>query len=254
MKKKEYLPSDSTRSEGVKLVLFDIDGTLISGMGAEKYEISMGGTENKYAYAIRKCLGVECAFDFSKRMGGIDRHTLWLACQQSGVARELFEERFDCMCQCIYEYFLNQPLDKAYYRPIPDSQKQVKALARRKDVRLGVITGNIRPVADWKLAQTGVGEHFSFGLYGDEADDRLKLAGLAFERAQQSLGIDFAPQDVTIVGDTIFDIRSGKAIGAYTIVLNTHGAAAMPALLAERPTLAVDSLADSRVYQYFGME
>jgi phosphoglycolate phosphatase len=251
MDTKQQTAAGAKRPGSVKLVLFDIDGTLISGKGAEKYEIAVGGRENKYVYAIRKCLGVEPQLDFTRLRGGIDRHTLWLACQQCGVTRQQFEDHFACMCKRMHEYFLNQPLDRSFYKPFPDAQRRVRALARRRDVRLGVITGNIRPVADWKLAQTGVEECFTFGLYGDEADDRLKLAGLAFERARQATGIDFAPEDITVVGDTIHDIRCGKAIGAHTIAVNTNGETLMQTLLAEQPSLAVDSLGDSRVDQFF---
>ena len=236
-----------------KLILFDIDGTLISHAGAKKYEISPVGTDNKYIYAVRNCFGFSPEVDFTAFHGGIDRHTLWLICQQYGITREAYESNFECLCQHEYEYFLRKEIDRKLYQAIPEAQTLVNTLAVRPDVYLGVITGNIRKLAAWKLAVSGVEHHFKFGLYGDEADDRFALAGMAFARAQTACGILFNPEDVTIVGDTVNDIRCGKAIDAHTIAVSIGGEADLETLRREEPSLLVTSLGDPLVYQYLGI-
>ena len=70
-------------------------------------------------------------------------------------------------------------------------------------IHLGVITGNAKRIALWKLEHTDLAKYFHFGLYGDEADDRAELAGNVFAKANEELGISLRPQDITVIGDTV---------------------------------------------------
>ena len=244
-------PASIRPANGTRLVLFDIDGTLLSHDGGLKYEVNTN-SNNKYYYGLKKTYAIDPNPDFYRFSGNTDRYMLWEAAREQGVTREEFEAKFEALCGNLYEFFISQAVDPQMYRPIPAAQNLVRALARREDVLVGTITGNISLVADWKLNLTGVRELFSFGLCGDEADNRGKLAGLAFERARSNCGIDFAPSDITIVGDTAQDVISGKAISAHTIAVNSGGTS-FADLLAQDPTLAVPSLDDPRVSAYFGL-
>jgi FMN phosphatase YigB (HAD superfamily) len=233
--------------------LFDIDGTLISHEGAFKYEVPPVGADNKYGYAMRNCFGIDPLVDFTRFHGGIDRHTLWLISQDHGVTRPEFETHFSCLCYNLYNYFLNTPVDTSLYLEIPEARALVTTLAQDPLVTQGVITGNIRRLAEWKLALTESAEHFAFGLYGDEADDRVALAGMAFERARAACGITFEPEDVTVIGDMASDARCGNAIGARTVIVNTGSGEMIEAIQREKPDLLVSTLADPRVYSFLGL-
>jgi phosphoglycolate phosphatase-like HAD superfamily hydrolase len=246
-------PTMNNRQPYTRLALFDIDGTLLDHSAALKYEMTTGTTSNRYYQAIKKELGVTVSTDFLRFSGTTDRHILWTSSAEQGVTRARFEEKFEAIRHDLYEYFCQQVATDDSYRPISDSVRMVKALAARGDTCLGVITGNIDLIGKWKLERSGLASVFSLGLFGNESEDRGKLAGKAFERAKETCGVEFTPAQVTVIGDTVRDVQCGKAIGAYTIAVNMGGEDALDQLRAENPDMAVPTLADEKVYAHFGI-
>ena len=89
---------------------------------------------------------------------------------------------------------------------------------------LGLLTGNIQLGAEIKLRHFGLWEQFQFGGFADDNEDRDHIAVAALERARRVLGRDLSPQEIIVVGDTPFDVRCGKFIGAKTLAVATGGA------------------------------
>lgn len=86
-------------------------------------------------------------------------------------------------------------------------------------VSMGLATGNYERAAHHKLVRAGLRSYFDYGGYGSDSADREVLTKLAFERAVTHLKT--TPKKVVIVGDTIHDVRCGKAIGAETLAVCT---------------------------------
>lgn len=231
-----------------KLVLFDIDGTLIFHLKTHRFE-------DQYEYALKQVFGIDAYFDLSKFNGTVDRHNSWEMARQHGITREVFLQKFPDYVRVMHEVLLDRSKNQQLYQPIPSARMFVEKLHRyRPEIHLGVITGNSERIARWKLQHTGLSEYFPFGLYGDEADDRIELAGLVFAKAKRQLHVDFAPKDITVIGDTMYDIRCAKAIGAVTIGVTTGYHGVGQALAEEKPDFLVDSLTDKRVLALFSLK
>ena len=230
-----------------KLILFDIDGTLIYHVDA-----SMQGFK-RFAHAFALVYGVPITVDIFTYNGMIDRQMAWKIAEPHGITREVFLQKFPAYITAMIEYLQEAAKKHPLYEAIPDALMLVKKLSAHKDITLGLITGNAKRIADWKLAHTGLSTYFSFGLYGDEADDRNALAKLVFAKAKNELHQSFAGENIVVIGDTVHDIRCGKAIGAVTIAVTTGLHGSREPLAAEKPDFLVDSLMDNAVRDFLGV-
>ncbi|MEK7129815.1 MAG: HAD family hydrolase [Patescibacteria group bacterium] len=231
-----------------QLVLFDIDGTLIYHVGGGPVGLQ------RFAYSLGRVYGVPGDFNPSEYNGMIDRQMAWNIVSRHGVSRKTFLEKFPSYIAGMLEYLQEGAKKEKLYEPIRDAVALVKELRKHPHVALGIITGNAKRIADWKLDHAGIPhEYFQLGLYGGEADDRQALAKLVFEKANRVLGQPVAPADIVVVGDTVHDIRAGIAIGAKTIAVTTglHGDRVI--LAKEKPDLLVDSLMEKSVRDFFGV-
>lgn len=230
-----------------KLILFDIDGTLIYHVKTLRYE-------SQYEHALKEVFGITVTFDLTKYNGTVDRQNSWQIVRQFGVTREEFLKKFPAYIRSMHTKLSEMGENKTLYMPISSAIEFVKLLSKQKNIHMGVITGNAKSIALWKLSHTNLAKYFPFGLYGDEAEDRPALAGMVFAKAKQELGITFQPRDITVIGDTVYDIRCGKAIGAVTIGVTTGKHGPRDVLSAEKPDYVVDSLLDPYVLSLFSLK
>lgn len=231
-----------------KLILFDIDGTLIYHVGK-----GMVGLK-RFAHALSLVYGTPGDFDPSEYNGMIDRQMAWSIVSAHGVSRKTFLEKFPSYIAGMLEYLKEGAKKEKLYEPISDAITLVKRLQKRSDIALGIITGNAKRIADWKLDHAGIPhECFLLGLYGEEADDRQALAKLVFEKSKRVFGQAFASVDIVVIGDTVHDVRCGKAIGATTIAVTTGLHGERQQLAAEKPDFLVDSLMEKSVRDFFGV-
>lgn len=227
----------------MKLILFDIDGTLTYHVGPRRWE-------DQYAYGIKVAYGLDINEDFGKYNGNVEYQMAWDILRTHGVTEVEFKTHYDRYLHAMYEHLVSWSHKGEVFQAIADAKKMVTLLKESyPDIVRGVLTGNAKKIATWKLEHAGYGESFQFGMYGDDATNRIELAKRVFEATKKELSLDFAPQDIIVIGDTIHDIRCGKAIGAVTIAVTTgmHGDANV--LRAEHPDLVVDSLMDPTVLQ-----
>ncbi|MBX9695243.1 MAG: HAD hydrolase-like protein, partial [Cyanobacteria bacterium] len=89
------------------------------------------------------------------------------------------------------------------------------------DTYLGLLTGNIEEGARIKLNRFGLNHYFPFGAYGSDSADRMKLPDIAKRKAFDHYKIQFRPDQIVIVGDSIYDVMCAKGYGARCIAVNT---------------------------------
>ena len=89
---------------------------------------------------------------------------------------------------------------------------------------LGLLTGNIQLGAEIKLRAYGLWDYFVMGGFADDHEDRNHIAVAALERGRRVLGKNLQPQEIVVIGDTPFDVKCGKFIGAKTLAVATGGA------------------------------
>ena len=237
----------------MKLILFDIDGTLVSQDGASVFEMKPEG-ETKFSYAIRTVFGKSIHVDMTKFNGYVDRSILWYCADTVGIKRNDFEKELPRLVSEMHAYMqLLNPKD-SLYRPIETARQFVDLVVASKTIAYGILSGNVQSIGLWKLDKAGYGHMFEFGLYGEEADDRIELAKKTVVRADAFFHTTFAPRDISVIGDTVHDVRCGKAIGAHTIAVMTGRHRDPVVLDAEHPDFLVDSLMDNSVLDYFGLK
>lgn len=211
------MPTSSRR-----LLLFDIDGTLITSAGAG---------EEALIDAMKTRFGLE------EDMAGI---TL-AGATDALIARWLLEKHGQPVttenCAALLDAYLlalRDRMPRHEGRLLPGMREILLRLKERPDCVLALLTGNLSRGAEIKLGYFGVWDFFEFGAFADDHSDRNELGKFARARARQKHGEEFAPENIYVIGDTPRDIECGRAIGAKTVAIAT-GIYAMDELAAHQP-------------------
>ena len=201
-----------------RLVLFDIDGTLLLSRGAGRRAILVA-MQDWLETADRARLG-EVRFD-----GKTDPQIVTELLQAVGVADPDRAERIDL----ILDRYLRQ-LEVELARPdhvtdvmpgIPDLLARVEQAA---DGVLGLLTGNVAPGARLKLQSAALDpDRFRIGAYGSDHPDRGALPPIAAQRAREYFGREPRGEEIVIIGDTPADMTCGRSVGARAIGVATGG-------------------------------
>jgi phosphoglycolate phosphatase-like HAD superfamily hydrolase len=195
----------------MKLLLFDIDGTLILTGGAATRAVNL---------VFDKIYGIVDAMDGTKPEGKTD----------PAIIREIFKHRLgrDFLAEEVnnvfkeYIQFLREEIhDSPGYRVMPGVDNLIRALSGRDDLILGIATGNIEEGARIKLERAGLNGYFKFGGFGSDSENREKLIRIAIERGKKFLNHKRVDERVFVIGDTPHDIIHGKAAGAKTVAVAT---------------------------------
>jgi phosphoglycolate phosphatase-like HAD superfamily hydrolase len=194
-----------------RLVLFDIDGTLLS-CGPQIKQL--------FGSALAEVFGGGLALDGYDFAGKTDRrivHDLATAAGHSAAAALAAVPRV----REVYLEVLRAGLDAARMRVMRGVEPLLARLAHRGGVTVGLLTGNFEPSAFVKLARVGLDRHFAFGAFGDDALDRDDLPPVALARAAAVAGRTFAPDEVLVVGDTPLDVACAHAHGLAVLAVAT---------------------------------
>ena len=216
-----------------KLVLFDIDGTLIRDDGAAR---------EAFAEAIREVFDYEeplARFDFS---GRTDPQITFMILEETGIEKDRVEQGLESLWTH-YLAGLEKRVSRECVHVMPGVERLLDALEDHGDVTLALLTGNIEPGARIKLSPHDLNRYFPFGAFGSDSPRREDLPPIAVARAEQHNGQRFAERDVVIIGDSIYDVRCGVPHGAKSIAVAT-GVTAAEKLRAEHPDYFFDTLED----------
>jgi phosphoglycolate phosphatase-like HAD superfamily hydrolase len=215
-----------------RLLLFDVDGTLVWGGPAKRaFELAM---ESVFGTA-----GPIRGHDFSgKTDPQIARELLRL----EGLSDAEIDAGFERLWQA-YLLELETRLSDQPMTILPGVRALLGHLEEMPDVALGLLTGNIIDGARLKLGSVGLGDYFKVGGYGSDSEVREDLPGVAIRRAARTWGTDFHPSSVVVVGDTPRDVACGKHGGTKTVAVAT-GRHDMESLEAVGPDRVLADLAD----------
>lgn len=195
-----------------KLVLFDIDGTLVLTGAAGLRAM------NK---AVEDVLGHADALDGIPVAGRTDRIILSDALARAG--RSMDEDLLGTLRDA-YVSHLRREIElpgRGTKGVMPGVRDLLDALAGRDDVFLGLLTGNFAAGAEIKLEYFDLWRYFRCGAYGDDAADRNALVPFAVERARGCGLPDIGPEHILVVGDTPHDVACARAAGAVPVAVAT---------------------------------
>lgn len=196
----------------MKLVLFDVDGTLLTVSGAGRRALDQ---------ALRDVYGTAGPIDAYDFRGGTDPQIVRDLLRLASVGDEAIDAGEAALYRR-YEALLEAEVgDGRGVSVYPGVRELVGALVARADAVVGLLTGNIEAGARIKLRPTGLWPYFRLGAYGSDDADRTRLPGVAAGRAEALLGRAFGGPDTVIIGDTPRDIGCARAFGARAIAVAT---------------------------------
>lgn len=195
-----------------RLVLFDIDGTLLNAGGAGKRAVKD---------ALHAVYGETGQVERYNMAGRTDPQILREVLGQAGLDRARIDAGMDAFWD-VYVRVLRETLDPASVRALPGAAALVDRVEAEDDTVLGLLTGNVLEGARIKVDAAGLGfDRFQVGAYGSDDGDRAELPAIAVRRAKERTGVEFARKQIVIIGDTPFDISCGEALGVRTIATAT---------------------------------
>ncbi|MDP9359980.1 MAG: haloacid dehalogenase-like hydrolase [Acidobacteriota bacterium] len=206
-----------------KLVLFDIDGTLISDGGAAR---------EAFAEALVEVYGFRAdvlRYDFS---GRTDPQIARTILRDDGWSDGEIDARLDAL----WEHYLGGLARNApgRVRTLPGVRALLDAVLAGERLTVALLTGNIEPGARLKLGAIALNAAFPFGAFGSDSPRREELPPIAVGRAADITGHPFRGRDVVIIGDSIYDVRCGVPHAATTIAI-ASGKTPAETLRAENP-------------------
>ncbi len=206
----------------MQILLFDIDGTLLNTGGAGQQAMER---------ALQTVFDVQLKTEGISAAGRTDR----------AIITDLFayhniQETPEIWTKFQETYFthLAEILPTLPGRMLEGVERLLMALSQRDDVVLGLLTGNFQRGAQLKLGHFQIDHYFGFGGFGDDHHDRDDVARAAMRAVIGHQQADVSPESVWVIGDTPFDVRCGRAIGARTVAVAT-GSFSTDQLLSSEP-------------------
>lgn len=212
------------------LVLFDIDGTLLSAGRASREALAEAFVRSGFDGMTFD------GYDFSgKTDPQIVRELLAAAGRESGLVEDIIVH---------YLAALEARIGPEAVVPKRGAAAVLRRLSERGDVTLALLTGNHERGARAKLAPIGFNAFFPFGAFGNDDPDRYRLPPIALARARSHTGRDFRGKEIVVVGDSVHDVACGRSLGVKAVAV-ASGVTPLDRLAAEEPDHLFSDFSDT---------
>ncbi len=219
----------------MRVVLFDIDGTLLRSGGVGRIAMER---------ALTEVFGSPGSSDY-RYDGKTDRQIVRDLMRLDGLTDGDIDSQMDALLDAYIGGLRNELASGNRTVHVFDGVRELlDELELKSDVALGLLTGNVEAGARAKLGAAGIDfDRFKVNAFGSDHELRPELPAVAQKRAREILGVDIAGDRLVVIGDTPADIRCGEGIGARAIGVATgrysvedlasHGAYAVFSTLAD---------------------
>ena len=193
-----------------RLLLFDIDGTLLSARGMPKKAMS------KVLSRRYSGFNYDVSYDFSGRTDPqIIEHLLKYDNRE--VSDNLVTEILHDFCNELEREISDGQKPEIY----PGVGSLIQRMEIMENIYLGLVTGNVSRGARIKLESAGLDHYFPVGGFGDDAKDRDQLPPIARKRAEIHYHTIFKPENILIIGDSVHDISCARNNGFRCLAVST---------------------------------
>lgn len=196
---------------GERLVLFDVDGTILSS--------GRRGLDS-FSEALRRTYGTEGDMASFRFEGKLDPVIVVELMREAGIPEDVVLSRRPAALS-LYLDLLEEALSHDPPTLKPGVADLVERVSSSPLAVTALLTGNVRRGARIKLTAAGLWDRFRFGVFGDEAARRVELGPIALARAFEATGRAYAPEETVIVGDARADVECARALGARVVAVAT---------------------------------
>lgn len=220
----------------MRLVLFDIDGTLLWSDGAGRSAMEA---------ALTTVFGTPGSPEY-RYDGKTDRQIVRELMRAEGHGDPHIDDAMDRLVENYLDGLRRELSDGTHeVHVFPGVPRLLDELEARDDVVLGLLTGNLEQGAALKLGAAGIDfGRFRVNAFGSDSESRPDLPAVAHARAREQLGLELAGHRVVIIGDTPADIHCGRSLGARAIGVAT-GRYSVAELCAHDPAAVFADLSDT---------
>lgn len=194
-----------------KLVLFDIDGTLLTVNKINRKVL---------VDALTEVYGTSGSAETHNFCGKMDSVIIGEVLQSAGLSEGEISEKFERV-KARYIDLFRQCARASDVRLMAGIPELLEELSRRPEVMVGLLTGNFEQSGRHKLLLPEINHYFPFGAFADDAPSRNELPAVAVEKARQLTGKTFADHNIIIIGDTEHDIACARVLNAKSIAVAT---------------------------------
>ena len=196
-----------------KLILFDIDGTLL---------VIDTLSDLAFRAMTKEIYGVECSFKEISYAGMTDPRILEEVLKLRRIDDETIAARFDEAIEKYCTYFDYFARGNSYHiTSHPGVIQLLDAIEQMPEMRMAILTGNLEYTGWKKLELANLKHYFPFGAFGSDSKVRAELVGIALQRAEDTYGITYKNKNVIIIGDSPHDVECGKSYGVTSIAVAT---------------------------------
>ena len=199
-----------------RLLLFDIDGTLI-------HSVRTGGYKLYTIPVLEEIFGTSGRLADLHVSGMTDLQIVFEALNDAGISQEEILSRAEVLVSRLTEEARRVTGNGAkFFELLPGVRETLQALDVHPRYQSALVTGNIKPMAELKMELVGLDRFFTLpGAFGDESHNRRDLPASAAERIRKHLQMDLAPEQFIVIGDTPNDIDCAHHFGARAVAVGT---------------------------------
>lgn len=193
-----------------KLILFDIDGTLLE---AESMFHKMA-----FSSAFENVFGINTTIDIIDHLGKTDKQIVIEVLKKEGLEESVIREKMEETTKEMVIFF-EERIKKEKITSSGGVKELLEEL-KNKNVLMGLVTGNLESIARTKLRKANINDYFKFGGFGSDDENRANLIRIAIKKAEDSFNFKFN-NNTFLIGDTPRDIKAGKEVDIITIGVTT---------------------------------
>jgi len=233
--------SPSSSPEDLRIVLWDIDGTLVRTR-------RQGVFKDYTTPVLVRVFGTAGRLGELSVSGMTDLQIVSEALRDEGFTGEQIRARAPELVPLYLEELERLASREEIYYALPGTQRALEAIERTPRYLNSLLTGNVEPAARLKLRLVGLERFFRLpGAFGEDSHDRRDLPALALARISRHLGLDLKPEQLVVVGDTPNDIRCARHFGARAVAVATGRTYSAEDLAAHEPDAILADLNDTEL-------
>ena len=214
-----------------KLILFDIDKTLITNATGHKAAFSK---------AVKEVYGIDTTVEIINYNGMTDPMIIIGVLKKVGLKESEIMLKIKTCMKAMADHF--EKLKDSDQMEIWDGVPELLKELDKRNFLIGLVTGNLEPIAWGKMKRFKINQYFKVGGFASDNSNRIELVKIAINRAEENYNFKF-DNNVFLFGDTPQDVNAGNEAGIITVGVAT-GIYSMEELKEAGASFAIDNLKD----------